>query len=131
MDIYVSSWRPSQSARLAGGDEARCGCLRGNHVVSKKRVVWFDSASQARCCIDSIEYRGRRSKEFSTREYVQFLGIATGSLSELETQLELGMMLKYVPDNADILRHTHRVGRLLTVLRTSLKEKANREEGRR
>ena len=66
----------------------------------------------------------------STREYVQFLGIATGSLSELETQLELGMMLKYVPDNADILRHTHRVGRLLTALRASLKEKANREDPR-
>ena len=64
----------------------------------------------------------------STREYVQFLGIATGSLSELETQLELGMMLKYVPDNVDILRHTHRVGRLLTALRASLKNKADREE---
>ena len=63
----------------------------------------------------------------STREYVQFLGIATGSLSELETQLELGMMLKFLPDDADILRHTHRVGRLLTALRTSLKQKAEQE----
>ena len=63
----------------------------------------------------------------STREYVQFLGFATGSLSELETQLELGMMLKFLPDDADILRHTHRVGRLLTALRASLKRKAEQE----
>ena len=63
----------------------------------------------------------------STREYVQFLGVATGSLSELETQLELGMMLKYVHGDTEILRHTHRVGRLLTALRTSLREKAHRE----
>jgi four helix bundle protein len=59
----------------------------------------------------------------SSREFLQFLGIATGSLSELETQLELGVMLNFVPGNTDVLRHVHRVGRLLTALRTSLKDK--------
>ena len=89
---------------------------------------WYGLAAQARRAAVSIpsniaEGAGRNS----TREYVQFLGIASGSLSELETQLELGLMLNYVPGNSEILRHTHRVGRLLTALRASLKEKANRE----
>lgn len=63
----------------------------------------------------------------STRELVHFLGIASGSLAELETQLELGAMLKYLPDNTDILRQVHRVGRLLSALRASLKAKINQD----
>ncbi len=59
----------------------------------------------------------------STGELVQFLGIASGSLAELETELELGFMLNYLPANAAILEQVHRVGRLLRALRASLREK--------
>ena len=59
----------------------------------------------------------------STRELVQYLGIASGSLAELETELELGIMLQYLPENTQILRQVHRVGRLLRALRESIKEK--------
>ena len=60
----------------------------------------------------------------STRELAQFLGIASGSLAELETELEVGVMLSYLPHNPDIIRQTHRIGRLLSALRNSIREKA-------
>src|SRR5262245_39276353 len=48
----------------------------------------------------------------SSRELFQFLGIATGSLAELETELELAVRLKYLAEDAEALRQTRRVGRL-------------------
>jgi four helix bundle protein len=63
----------------------------------------------------------------STGELIQFLGIASGSLAELETELELGVMLSYLPNDAEILKQLRRVGRLLSGLRTSLKSKAVRD----
>ena len=63
----------------------------------------------------------------STKEFIQFLGIASGSLAELETQLELGTVLRYLPASTDMLRHVHRVGRLLTALRAALKNKSEQE----
>ncbi len=64
----------------------------------------------------------------STREWAQYLGVASGSLAELETQLELGVMLKYLPDNPGIIRQARRVGRLLSALRESIKHKAEFEK---
>jgi four helix bundle protein len=89
---------------------------------------FFGLTAQTRRAVVSIpsniaEGAGRNS----TRELVQFLGIASGSLAELETQLELGVMLKYLPDNTEILRQVHRVGRLLSALRTSLKAKISQD----
>lgn len=63
----------------------------------------------------------------STGELIQFLGIASGSLAELETELELGTMLNYLPDSTGVMRQVHRVGRLLITLRTSLKDKENKD----
>jgi four helix bundle protein len=58
----------------------------------------------------------------STRELAQFLGIASGSLAELETEIELGVMLNYLPQDADIQEQVGRVGRLLHALRASVRE---------
>jgi four helix bundle protein len=63
----------------------------------------------------------------STGELIQFLGIASGSLAELETELELGIMLNYLPDSTGVMRQVHRVGRLLSSLRTSLNKKENED----
>jgi four helix bundle protein len=59
----------------------------------------------------------------STGELIQYLGIASGSLAELETEIELGAMLSYLPDDTAMLRQAHRVGRLLSGLRSSLRNK--------
>jgi len=53
------------------------------------------------------------------RELYRHLGIAMGSLAELETQLELAIRLKYVPKNAEVFHQVRRVGRLVNGLRKS------------
>ena len=90
------------------------------------RSEYFGLTAQTRRAAVSVpsniaEGAGRNS----TRELVQYLGIASGSLAELETQLELGVMLKYLPENTEILWQVHRVGRLLSALRTSVKAKVS------
>ena len=64
------------------------------------------------------EGHGRRS----TKSYLQFLSIATGSLSELDTHVELAHRLGYVSE--EYLHSTKQlldeVGRMLSGLRRSL-----------
>ena len=57
----------------------------------------------------------------SSREWVQFLGITCGSLAELDTQLELAIRLGFLKADAPAVNQTHRVGRLVRLLRKSLK----------
>jgi len=57
----------------------------------------------------------------SAKELFQFLGFASGSLAELETQLEIGKRLGYVETGSECLQQASRVGRLLTGLRRSIK----------
>ena len=58
---------------------------------------------------------GRNSKS----ELHQFVGIARGSLSEVETQLELAQMLGYITAEylQALLRESGEIGRMLTGLR--------------
>lgn len=57
----------------------------------------------------------------SPGELVQFLGIACGSLAELETQLELAIRLGYLKPDVGSLGQSGRVGMLLRTLRRSRK----------
>ena len=57
----------------------------------------------------------------STKELVQFLGIASGSLAEVDTQLEIAMRLGYLDGSSDVFGQVSRVGQLLVALRRSLK----------
>ena len=50
------------------------------------------------------------------KEYLQFIGIASGSLAELETQLQLAVMLNFAPKNHPAFDLADRTGRLLTGL---------------
>jgi four helix bundle protein len=63
------------------------------------------------------EGQGRQSKEF-----LQFLRVARGSLNELETQLELAAMLAYIntEQRDGMQERTEEVGRLLRGLARSL-----------
>jgi four helix bundle protein len=57
-----------------------------------------------------------------TGEFVQFLGIAHGSLCELETQVYIAVRLGFVPteDAGPAFRLATEVGRLIHGLRKSL-----------
>ncbi len=61
----------------------------------------------------------------STKEFLQFLSIALGSLAELETQLILAQRFKYLNTNdlTTILVKTEEAGRMLRGLQRTLKAK--------
>ncbi len=48
------------------------------------------------------------------REYLHFLSIARGSLSELDTQIQIAIMLGYIPAEHPITDLADRVSKLLT-----------------
>jgi four helix bundle protein len=60
----------------------------------------------------------------SSKEFVQYLGIASGSLAELETQLELASRLGLGSPEHECVNQVSRVGKLLVGLRNSLRERA-------
>ena len=61
---------------------------------------------------------------FSSRELRQFLGIACGSIAELETQLELAIRLQFLDADARSVLQANRVARLVRALRQSIKTRA-------
>lgn len=65
------------------------------------------------------EGKGRESKQ----EYLHFLAIAQGSLTEAETQLLLAVRLGYLKDGdvEKALAISDEIGRMLNVMRTKLK----------
>ena len=58
----------------------------------------------------------------STKELLQYLGVASGSLAELETQLELSVRLGLSNGESACLKQVSRVGKLLVGLRNSIRE---------
>jgi four helix bundle protein len=61
----------------------------------------------------------------STRDFLNFLSVAKGSLMELETQLTIARQLGYLeePHENHLLGFTAEVSRMLSGLRSSLKKK--------
>jgi four helix bundle protein len=57
-----------------------------------------------------------------SREFAQFLNVARGSLSELETQLIIAVELGYIVEGHDIFSRLDKVSRLLTGLHKSVKD---------
>ena len=59
----------------------------------------------------------------STKELVQFLGYASGSRAETDSQLEIATRLGFVREGSEVFRQVERVGRLITALRKSLQNR--------
>ena len=60
---------------------------------------------------------------FSARELRQFLGVACGSIAELETQLELAVRLRFLKADARSVLLANRVARLVRALRQSVENR--------
>ncbi len=58
----------------------------------------------------------------TSREYVHFLNIARGSLSELDTQLDIACMLQYVSNDHSVFEQINTVGRLLSGLHRKISQ---------
>jgi four helix bundle protein len=65
------------------------------------------------------------SKRHTTREYARFVGIAQGTLAEVETQLIIAKRLAYIDDNRfqPVIDSANEVGRLLGGLYNALERK--------
>jgi len=59
----------------------------------------------------------------SQRELFQFLGVANGSLAELQTQLEIAVRLGFLEPGTGCSEQASRVGRILTGLRRSVRNR--------
>jgi len=58
-----------------------------------------------------------------TNELLRFLSIASGSLSELDTHLEIASRLGYLSDRKEVDERSERVFRLMSGLTASLRQK--------
>ena len=86
----------------------------------------YGLTSQARRAAISIpsNIAEGRARE-STKEFLKHLGIASGSLAELESQIEIARRLAYIADAQAVAlaSRLEEIGRMLTGLRASLKRK--------
>ncbi len=86
----------------------------------------FGMTSQLRRAATSVPANiAEGAERHGTREFLQFLGIASGSLAETETFLLLAERLGLLPSNRvkDTLEQAATVGRLLHGLKRSLRER--------
>ena len=86
----------------------------------------FGMTSQLRRAATSVPANiAEGAERHGTREFLQFLGIASGSLAETETFLLLSERLGLLPSNRvkDTLEQAATVGRLLHGLKRSLRER--------
>ena len=82
--------------------------------------------SQMRRCAVSIpsniaEGSGRRN----TKEFIQFLYVANGSLSELETQIEISKRLNYIRDDTALIEQIKHIRSMLIALIHKLVERSS------
>lgn len=61
----------------------------------------------------------------STKEFIQFLYISNGSLSEIETQLEIAFRLKYIEEQKDLTRKIMLLRKMILNLVSALKKRTS------
>lgn len=91
-------------------------------TASFPREELFGLSSQMRRAAVSVpsniaEGAGRSG----SKEFARFLDIARGSLAELDTQIEIAIMLNYLPETSPIVQQVSSVGALLTGLQKSIR----------
>jgi four helix bundle protein len=94
-------------------------------VVMPKHEIYRLTSQMRRACISVPANIAERYGRNHRKEYLQFLGIANGSLKDLETLLLLANDLNYMNDITELMNLCESTGRLLNRLRQSLPRLTN------
>ena len=100
------------------------------YQVTKKlpRDEIYGLTSQLRRAAVSVPANIAEGRERQyTKEFIQHLSIAYGSLAELETHIQIAQRLKYIDMTLEkqLLEKTAEVGRMINGLRRSLEKKTD------
>ena len=86
-----------------------------------KEEVYGLTAQMRRAAISVPSNLAEGAARTGTKEFAQFLSIARGSLSELETQLLIAADLGYASRNDEVFPLADRLSRLITGLHKSIR----------
>lgn len=100
---------------------------KATDTFPKKELYGLSSQLQ-RAAVSIPSNLAEGSSRRSTKEFLRFINIATGSLSELETQLIAANRLTYISQNEldTLLNFTDEISRMLQGLYNSLERKTTR-----
>ncbi len=94
-----------------------------------KEEIYGLTSQIRRCAISVPSNVAEGSSKRSTKEFIRFINMSYGSLSELETQLYIAGRLNFINDTArlELEAKIAELGRMLNGLRLSLTKKLNSE----
>jgi four helix bundle protein len=122
---------------LMGSTNTHRDLAAWREAISLVRLVYRDTSGFPKDEVFGLRLQLRRSAlsipsniaegagRNNTREFVQFLGFACGSLAELDTQVEIAIQLGYLSSGSETARQLQRVGSIVRRLRASLKQRMN------
>jgi four helix bundle protein len=86
-----------------------------------QKEVFGLTAQIRRAAISIVSNIAEGAARNSRKEFAQFVGISCGSLAELEAQLALSVRLGYLSKEAECIKQTAYVGKLVRNLRKALR----------
>ena len=100
-------------------------CYQMTKKFPKSEIYGLTSQLQRAAVSVPANIAEGRERQY-TKEFLQHLSIAYGSLAELETHLQIAERLNYIDPNQlkQLLEKTAEVGRMLNGLRRSLRKNA-------
>ena len=82
------------------------------------------TSQMRRCAVSAPSNIAEGAARNGTKEFIHFLGIASGSLAELDTQLELAVRLEYCNETKEVQNKIDEVSALTLALAKSLRAKS-------
>ncbi len=95
-----------------------------------KQEMYGLSSQMRRSAVSIPSIIAEGSSRHTTREFIQFLYLSNGSLSELETQIEISRQLGFLCDTTELTDQIKRVRPMIMQLIRSLSDKLEKAENR-